>query len=77
MSSPARWPATICAGARLPGSRSPRRREPSTKSALPLLDGRQHRRDHLGPVAAVAVDEEDDGALRGDSAAMPVIRARP
>ena len=28
------------------------------------LDGCQHRRDHPRPVAAVAIDEEDDGAVR-------------
>ena len=48
-----------------PGSRGPRRREPSTKSACVLLDGRENGRDHLGPVAAVAVDEEDDIGGRG------------
>ena len=30
------------------------------------LDGVQHRQDHLGPIAAVAVDEEDDGVVRRD-----------
>ena len=44
---------------------------------LAPLDGREHGRDHLGPVAAVAVDEEHDRWRAGEMAAMPASSARP
>ena len=49
------------AGARLPGSRAPAQARAEHEVGAAPLDRREHGRDHLRPVAAVAVDEEHDG----------------
>ena len=60
----------------LPGSRSPRVREPMTKSCVPSRDGRDELVHERGHVAAVAVEEEEDVAP-GSTAATPAAHARP
>ena len=73
---PARWPATIWAGARLPGSRGPRRREPSTKSASPRSIGAST----AGIISGRSLPSPSMKRMvlaPGEMAAMPDSSARP
>ena len=76
MSNPARWPATICDAPRLPGSRSPRSRDPSTKSARPLSIG-SSTAGIISGRSLPSPSMKSTIVLVGDSAASPESMACP
>ena len=76
MRQPARRPAASWCQAMLPGSRSPRAREPMTKSCVPARIGATSVAMAARIVGAVAVHEDDDVGVLG-SWASAARQARP